>query len=392
MCVRCAQNNVDAADSAESEELLTDAPPWCYSESGQIAKCSPVADRVVRAGVHELQEWLRPDRYYCQSRLFRDLVLEDGSVGEAECRANITHRNFSCHQEVCSQCTAQCTYPTAKAVASVLKCTVARGQLAFTNCLQTTDAGQLARASHGAIRSENYIAVPERLAAHAYKICHWNPDGYVQRDSVSCRREHRNSPMGKFTAGFNTKTGNPISRAGYMVSCKRTSDCYSRCPSHPLTGDRYQCQKNYRLYDVAQTDDDGNIVMLDLREGNTAAFDPDPVTQAITGEYGICVDVDSSMNQGCSDQTMSSIVDGLIGCFDKKISTFLCGLEVDIKDGDVTTASIEGNFLYIPPRVLVAAGADHDGDGNPSPAITCGDPVDCVQVRSHHIRTQSQHS
>jgi hypothetical protein len=198
--------------------------------------------------------------------------------------------------------------------------------------------------------------------------------------------------MGKFTAGFNTKTGNPISRAGYMVSCKRTSDCYSRCPSHPLTGDRYQCQKNYRLYDVAQTDDDGNIVMLDLREGNTAAFDPDPVTQAITGEYGICVDVDSSMNQGCSDQTMSSIVDGLIGCFDKKISTFLCGLEVDIKDGDVTTASIEGNFLYIPPRVLVAAGADHDGDGNPSPAITCGDPVDCVQVRSHHIRTQSQHS
>ena len=49
------QNNVDAADSAESEELLTDAPPWCYSESGVIAACSPVADRVVRAGVHELQ-------------------------------------------------------------------------------------------------------------------------------------------------------------------------------------------------------------------------------------------------------------------------------------------------------------------------------------------------
>ena len=51
----CAQNNVDAADSAESEELLTDAPPWCYSESGAISDCSPIADRVVRAGVHELQ-------------------------------------------------------------------------------------------------------------------------------------------------------------------------------------------------------------------------------------------------------------------------------------------------------------------------------------------------
>jgi len=63
-------------------------------------------------------------------------VLEDGSVGEAECRANITHRNFSCYEEVCDQCTAQCTYPTANSVASVLKCTVARGQLAFTNCKQ----------------------------------------------------------------------------------------------------------------------------------------------------------------------------------------------------------------------------------------------------------------
>ena len=79
-------------------------------------------------------------------------------MGEAECRANITHRNFSCYNEVCPQCTAQCTYPSAKAVASVIKCTVARSHLGFVNCLQTTDAGQLARASHGAIRSDNYIA------------------------------------------------------------------------------------------------------------------------------------------------------------------------------------------------------------------------------------------
>ena len=131
--------------------------------------------------------------------MFRDLVLEDGSVGEAECRANITAKNMTCNDEVCEQCTAQCTYPSAGAVASVARCTVARDQLSFTHCklipnrewgewgtfdgifagpclwrtharrrrpssfcptgLQTTDAGQLARASHGAIRSENYIAV-----------------------------------------------------------------------------------------------------------------------------------------------------------------------------------------------------------------------------------------
>ena len=84
--------------------------------------------------LHFRQEWLRPDRYYCQSRMFRDLVLEDGSVGEAECRANITARNMTCNDEVCEQCTAQCTYPSAKAVAGVIKCTVARDQLAFTHC------------------------------------------------------------------------------------------------------------------------------------------------------------------------------------------------------------------------------------------------------------------
>jgi len=128
-----------------------------------------------------------------------------------------------------------------------------------------SDAGQLARASHGAIRGENYIAVrkakrncthfphwvndiarfayffwqvPQKLSAHAYKICHNNPLGYVQRDSVSCRRPHRNSPMGRFTPGFSTDTGNPVARDGFMVTCKRNSDCYSRCPAHPLTGDR----------------------------------------------------------------------------------------------------------------------------------------------------------
>ena len=34
---------VDAAESAESEELLTDAPPWCYSAEGEWKACSAVA-------------------------------------------------------------------------------------------------------------------------------------------------------------------------------------------------------------------------------------------------------------------------------------------------------------------------------------------------------------
>jgi hypothetical protein len=125
---------VAAAENAEAEELLTDSPPWCYNENGVVTACSPVADRVIRSGVYELQEWIRPDRYYCQSRLFRDLFLEDGSVGEANCRKIIAYQNHSCYDEVCPQCTSQCTYPTAKAVAGVIRCTVGRDQLGFTHC------------------------------------------------------------------------------------------------------------------------------------------------------------------------------------------------------------------------------------------------------------------
>ena len=231
-------NNVAAAYSEEAEELLTDAPPWCYNEDGVITACSPIADRAIRAGIYELQEMARVDRTYCSSRLFRDLFLENPDLGEAACRANLTARNRSCGEDICEQCRSQCTYPTARDVAKVLKCTVARSHWAFTYCLQVSDAGQLARASHGANRGEQIKAVPEKLASHAYAICHNNPDGYVQRDSVSCRMEHRNSPVGRFVPGFDEKTGNPVARGGYIVPCKRHSDCYTRCPKHPLTGGR----------------------------------------------------------------------------------------------------------------------------------------------------------
>lgn len=61
--------------------------------------------------------------------------------------------------------------------------------------------------------------------------------------AVSCRKEHRNSPTGRFKRGFDEKSGNPRGRDGFIVTCKRNSDCYNRCPqAHPLTGDSYQCQ------------------------------------------------------------------------------------------------------------------------------------------------------
>lgn len=154
-------NNVDAAEtSGETEQLLSVAKPWCYAASdGKQIPCSPVANRVVRAGAYELDEFLRLDRYYCASQLFRELVLEDGSVSEATCRSNLTTRAQQCRVDVCEPCHSQCNYPVARTIASVVKCVNPTNRMAFIYCLQVSDAGQLARASHGAVRKDNYIAV-----------------------------------------------------------------------------------------------------------------------------------------------------------------------------------------------------------------------------------------
>ena len=57
-CLFLLQNNVAAAENAEAEELLSTAPPWCYNEAGVVTACSPVADRVIRSGVYELQVYM----------------------------------------------------------------------------------------------------------------------------------------------------------------------------------------------------------------------------------------------------------------------------------------------------------------------------------------------
>lgn len=44
--------------------------------------------------------------------------------------------------------------------------------------------------------------------------------------------------------------------------------------------------KNYFLYDYFETTEDGNFFRS---MDNADRFDPDPIQQAITGEYGICV-------------------------------------------------------------------------------------------------------
>lgn len=93
------------------------------------------------------------------------------------------------------------------------------------------------------------------------------------------------------------------------------------------------------------------------------------------------------MNEGCGNQAAAAIKDGLIGCMDTapggsagmSVGQFLCGLTVEVLNGDLDTVQTSGNLFY--PRVLVEGSGDPDGDGVADGAIKCSDPVDCTQVR-----------
>jgi hypothetical protein len=86
---------------------------------------------------------------------------------------------------------------------------------------------------------------------------------------------------------------------------------------------------------------------------------------------GICVDFDSRLNQDCTDETMAQIFDSVIGCADRIVTQFLCGMEINVLDGDPSTAALQGNFLFRPPRELVSASAT-------TPSVSCNDPHDCI--------------
>lgn len=71
-----------------------------------------------------------------------------------------------------------------------MRCADKKRHMGFLHYYHTSDAGQLARSMHGAIRKDNYIAVPAKLAKHLYHIGHYNPKGYLQRDSTPCNSNH----------------------------------------------------------------------------------------------------------------------------------------------------------------------------------------------------------
>lgn len=156
--------NPDAAEAEVAAELLSeDGAPYCFHETGEVLKCPITADRTNRAGIHEIREWARIDRPYCQSDFFRELMLDNASVTVAECREDLLERVHKCEHGVCPQCISPCNYPVARTVGSLLKCMNSQRHYGFLHYYHTTDEGQLARSLHGARRKDNFGPVRLKL-------------------------------------------------------------------------------------------------------------------------------------------------------------------------------------------------------------------------------------
>ena len=117
---------------------------------------------------------------------------------------------------------------------------------------------------------------------------------------------------------------------------------------------------------------DGGISFINKTSASARAFDIDMNAAATNGKIGICVDLDSSMNEACGNEVMANVKDGLIRCLDGGIGKFLCGLSLTVKNGDLSTVQTEGGPGW--PRVLLNGSEDSNGDGLADGRMECTDP------------------
>lgn len=367
-----SEYNVDAAKANEKTELL-EAGPWCFADdSGTTAlECDGRAQRTQRAGVWEMRWWLRDDRHYCESKFFRSRVVPDEPAflsGEA-CRSEIAKRNVTCYTE-CDTCKAFCSNSAARGVKDAWICTFGQPTLGIAAASQISDVGQHIITRHGAQRTKGRPPIPEEAWKEQFDlIVNNNVDSpRVPRNSISCRKEHRESRNGHYRPHLDDK-GEPILRSGFMVGCDTTSDCYSRCGEHPIHGQNYVCTKNPRFYSwYVLNESSSNAFFID--EPGDERFDVEDHTK------GVCTDVRMDfMHTGCESRAGAAAIVGMVGCTAKMgWNRAYCGALVERSGPDFLQSAIsEASLDY--PRILVPGGVFN---GIPIQEVRCDDETACV--------------
>ena len=251
---------------------------------------------------------------------------------------------------------------------------------------------------------------------------------YAPRNSLSCRKPHRESDIGAYHPPLDEE-GNPVERKGFHVPCRTDLDCFSRCGTHPVSGMHYVCTHNMQPYTTAglgkkayEAQVAANVALKASGEPHPKIWLPDssnkdyyllempgilkrlkhlshctrsslriPHTFAGDDKYdiqygtGVCTDVHYDyMHSGCDSQIGAQVTIGLTSCWPKAYikGSFLCGILVDIDEDYVHSVGLDVRSL-IYPRVLVE---ESNVNGITQQRITCWNEFDCQDKCDHYAR------
>ena len=413
--------------------------PFCRDANHKILTCSANATRTKRAGIRELKYELRDDRQYCEYQFFRDRSTPEAEGSVEECRAELAARIERCGL-TCTTCDALCTDPVVRELVRGHKCAAGFPGLGMQLAFHESDAGFDIRNRWSADRKNGKEAWPERAFIEQFHVLIQNSitKPSAPRNSISCRRPHRESTFGAYVPPLDNN-GDLIERKGFMVPCETDSDCHTRCGDHPVSGRAYVCTHNLQLYSYAGYGESSDEVLLGMLEEEDQAAekkaqsataarkklgslkevsdsnepcpkgwrrnfengceargmsnrpdarDKDYYTFDMPGDdtfdvqnhsVGVCTDVNLGYGHtGCDDRPSARARMAIGGCTGRAFgwATVFCGIELEVRGPDyVTDVSMsEASILY--PRTLVPA---TEVNGKLQNKIECSNPIECQQ-------------
>ena len=255
-------------------------------EDNNLLACSPNSTRTQRSGVHELLYMARDDRAFCDFPFFRSRFTGEKRTS-SECHAELLSRNRSCYTS-CDRCESQCTDPSLRSIANTWLCSAAQPVMGFYAATQASDVGFEITTKHGSDRRKGKPPIPESAWKEQFHTLVSNSVSHpkVPRNSISCRKTHREDTYGAYTPPIDLQ-GNPLTRVGFHVPCVTSSDCWSRCGEHPITGEHYTCVKDATLYSYSGFTDEAGWYYID----EPGDQDYDVINYNTTAEHlGTCMD------------------------------------------------------------------------------------------------------
>ena len=249
-----SDTNPMAAESKKERQELLSVGPFCMTEVDgvdKVAYCSPNATRTQRSGVTDVEYMVRPDREYCEFKFVRQRLAAESGDDIELCRANLTARIRSCHIN-CDACGAHCISKAVRDIIGVVKCSFSFPMLGMFQAQHSSDLGVDIAGRWGAARHEQRPPNPSRSWEEKFRVLVQNSvkSPMAPRNSISCRRAHRESSIGAFHPPLD-EDGWPVERKGFHVPCNTDLDCFSRCGTHPVTGMHYVCTHDVQLYSQA---------------------------------------------------------------------------------------------------------------------------------------------